>query len=280
MPEGSLMLRLWRAALYLAATLPTGPIQAVLLLVRSPLSRRFPAFYHRVCCRILGFHVEAEGERSAHRPTLFVANHSSYLDIPILGGLIEASFVAKAEIARWPFFGLLAKLQRSVFIDRRPGSTAQHRDVILSRLEEGDDLIVFPEATSSDSIHILPFKSALFSVAEYRPNGEPLQVQPISVAYVRLDGMPLGRYFRPFYAWYGSMTVGSHLWTMLGLGHLTVKVIFHPPVTLEQFGSRKALATHCYGVITAGVSTALAGRGASDEAALEAAAEEMMADVE
>jgi 1-acyl-sn-glycerol-3-phosphate acyltransferase len=279
-PDGSLLLRLWRAALYLAVTLPTGPIQATLLLIRSPLSRRFPSFYHRVCCRILGFHIETEGVRSAHRPTLYVANHSSYLDIPILGGLIEASFVAKAEIARWPFFGVLAKLQRSIFVDRRPGSSAQQRDAIMSRLDEGDDLIIFPEATSSDSIHILPFKSALFSVAEYRPNEQPLQVQPISVAYVRLDGMPLGRFFRPFVAWYGSMQVGPHLWTMLGLGHLTVKVIFHAPVTFEQFGSRKALATHCYRVITAGVSTALAGRGPADEAALAAAAEELMADAE
>jgi 1-acyl-sn-glycerol-3-phosphate acyltransferase len=280
MPDGSLMLRLWRAALYLAATLPTGPIQAILLLIRSPLARRFPAFYHRVCCRILGFRIEVEGMRSAHRPTLYVANHSSYLDIPILGGLIEGSFVAKAEIARWPFFGVLAKLQRSIFVDRRPGSSAKQRDAIMSRLEEGDDLIIFPEATSSDSIHVLPFKSALFSVAEFRPRDQPLQVQPISVAYVRLDGMPLGRFFRPFVAWYGGMEVGPHLWTMLGLGTLTVKVIFHAPVTLEQFGSRKQLSTHCYRVITAGVATALAGRGPGDEAALEAAAEEQMAEAD
>ena len=279
MIDGGFFLRLWRATLYLAVTLPTGPIQAVLLLCKSNLARRFPSFYHRLCCRILGFRIETAGERSAVHPTLYVANHSSYLDIPILGSLIAGSFVAKAEIARWPYFGTLAKLQRSIFIDRRPGTTAQQRDAIMSRLEEGDDLVIFPEATSSDSIHMLPFKSALLSVAEFRPRGEALVVQPITVAYVRLDGMPLGRFYRPFVAWYGAMEVAPHLWTMLGLGKITVRVIFHPPVTLEQFGSRKELAVHCYKVIAAGLAAALGGRGPGSEADIEGESEELMADV-
>jgi lyso-ornithine lipid O-acyltransferase len=273
MTEGGLLLRLWRAALYLAITIPTGPVQALLLLIKSPLARRFPSLYHRICCRILGFRIDTTGTRSSAHPTLYVANHASYLDIPVLGSLIAGSFVAKAEIATWPYFGVLAKLQRSIFIDRRPGSTAQHRDMIMRRLEEGDDLIIFPEATSGDGIHMLPFKSALLSVAELRPRGEPLVVQPISIAYVRLDGMPLGRFYRPLVSWYGAMEVAPHLWTMLGLGALTVKVIFHPTVTLEQFGSRKALAAHCYKVVSIGLAAALSGRAPSDEAALAAAAE-------
>jgi 1-acyl-sn-glycerol-3-phosphate acyltransferase len=281
MTEGGLLLRLWRVALYLAVTVPTGPIQALLLLIKSPLARRFPSFYHRLCCRILGFRIDITGTRSTVHPTLYVANHASYLDIPILGGLIAGSFIAKAEIASWPYFGILAKLQRSVFVDRRPGSTAQQRDAIMRRLEEGDDLIIFPEATSGDGIHILPFKSALLSVAELRPRGEPLVVQPVSVAYVRLDGMPLGRFYRPLVSWYGGMEVAPHLWMMLGLGAITVKVIFHQPVTLEEFGSRKALAAHCYKVVAVGLAAALSGRAPSDDAAFAAAAETeaLLADV-
>jgi 1-acyl-sn-glycerol-3-phosphate acyltransferase len=281
MTEGGLLLRLWRVALYLAVTVPTGPIQALLLLIKSPLARRFPSFYHRLCCRILGFRIDTTGTRSTVHPTLYVANHASYLDIPILGGLIAGSFIAKAEIASWPYFGILAKLQRSVFVDRRPGSTAQQRDAIMCRLEEGDDLIIFPEATSGDGIHMLPFKSALLSVAELRPRGEPLVVQPVSVAYVRLDGMPLGRFYRPLVSWYGGMEVAPHLWMMLGLGAITVKVIFHQPVTLEEFGSRKALAAHCYRVVAVGLAAALSGRAPSDDAAFAAAAETeaLLADV-
>jgi lyso-ornithine lipid O-acyltransferase len=274
MTEGGLFLRLWRAALYLMVTIAAGPIQGTLVATKHRFARRFPRYYHRICCRILGFQIEQVGEPSPHRPTLFVANHSSYLDIPVLGSLIDGSFVAKAEIASWPYFGTLAKLQRSIFVDRRPGTTVKQRNAIMARLEEGDDLIIFPEATSSDSIHLLPFKSSLLSVAELRPKGAPLAVQPVTVAYVRLDGMPMGRFFRPLVAWYGGMEVAPHLWTMLGLGTLSIRVIFHPVVTLSQYGSRKELAIHCFKVIHAGLAASLAGRGLGTEAEAEEEAED------
>jgi len=159
-----------------------------------------------------------------------------------------------------PFFGLLAKLQRSVFIDRRPNRAGAQRDEMVARLESGDSLILFPEGTSGDGNRVLPFKSALFAVAGLRPHGKPLVVQPVSIAYTRLDGMPIGRYLRPYFAWYGDMDLLGHLWRALGLGHLTVAVEFHPPVTLEDFASRKALAGHCQRAVADGLATALSGR--------------------
>jgi 1-acyl-sn-glycerol-3-phosphate acyltransferase len=129
---------------------------------------------------------------------------------------------------------------------------------------------------------MLPFKSSLLSVAEYRPKGVPLAVQPVTVVYLRLDGMPMGRFFRPFIAWYGGMEVAPHLWTMLGLGTLTVRVIFHPIITIEQFGSRKDLAVQCYKVIHAGLAASLAGRGPGADSATgdEDEDEELMAEAE
>jgi 1-acyl-sn-glycerol-3-phosphate acyltransferase len=102
----------------------------------------------------------------------------------------------------------------------------------------------------------------------------------VTVAYLRLDGMPLGRFYRPFIAWYGAMQVAPHLWTVIGLGRISVRVIFHPVVTLDQFSSRKDLAVHCYKVIAAGLAAALAGRGPGSEADIEDEPEDMMADVD
>jgi lyso-ornithine lipid O-acyltransferase len=265
---GATLLRLGRLSLYLALTLPLMPVQAAAVALNRPLARRLPRFYHGWSARILGFHIKAEGERSSLRPTLFVSNHTSYLDIEILGALIEGSFVAKREVARWPFFGWLAKLQRTVFVDRRVRSTAAQRDAIRERLDAGDNLILFPEGTANDGNRVLPFKSALFSVADYSGRSGALTVQPVSLAYTRLDGIPLGRFYRPFFAWYGDMELAPHLWAMLGLGTVEVAVTFHPPVTLAQFGSRKALAEHCHRVIAHGVAGALAGR--NEEAPLPA----------
>ncbi|HXP30843.1 MAG TPA: lysophospholipid acyltransferase family protein [Stellaceae bacterium] len=266
----ALLLRLGRVIAYFGLTLPLMPVQAALIGLGSPLARRLPAFYHGLVCRVLGLRLERRGMPSHVHPTLFVANHTSYLDIEILGAAIEGSFISKAEVGQWPFFGWLAKLQRTVFVDRRVRSTAEQRDAIKERLEHGDNLILFPEATSGDGMHVLPFKSALFSVAEYAPKGEPLVVQPVSIAYVRLDGMPLGRFYRPFLAWYGDMTMGSHLWTMLGLGTVEVAVTFHPPVTFAAFGSRKAMAEYCCRVVSGGLSAALAGRPPVEDEAPDA----------
>ncbi len=184
----------------------------------------------------------------------------SYTDITVLGSLIAGSFIAKAEVARWPFFGWLAKLQRTVFVDRRMRSTQLQRDAMTARLAAGDALILFPEGTSGDGNRVLPFKSALFSAAERMQAIVPIVVQPVSIAYTRLDGMPLGRLLRPFIAWYGSAELAPHLWVMLGLGVVEVVVEFHPPAFIADCGSRKALARYCYLRAAGGMASALAGR--------------------
>ena len=193
-------------------------------------------------------------------PTLFVCNHTSYLDIIALGAVVPGCFVAKAEVRSWPVFGFLSTLQRTVFVERRTSRTAHHRDDMAARLEAGDSLILFPEGTSNDGNRVLPFKSAFFGIAEKPIGGKPLVVQPVSIAYTRLNGIPMGRPYRPFYAWYGDMELASHLWTVAGLGAATIAIQFHPPVTIEQFGSRKAMAQACQATIADGVSRAISGK--------------------
>jgi 1-acyl-sn-glycerol-3-phosphate acyltransferase len=223
---------------------------------------RYARAYFRVCTRLLGFRVVSRGAPPcAARPALFIANHASYLDILILGSLLDACFVAKAEVAGWPGFGFLARIARTVFVERKRGGSARERDQLTRRLQAGDALILFPEGTSNDGNRVLPFKSSLFAVAQMRgPDGDPLPVQPVSVAYTRLDGLPMGRAFRPFYAWYGDMSLAGHLFAALGLGRLTVEVVFHATVSIADFADRKALANHCHDVVSHGVVTALAGR--------------------
>jgi 1-acyl-sn-glycerol-3-phosphate acyltransferase len=256
---GSLTLRLRRLAVYLVFTMLLMPVQAIGLLLRQRWVTSFPRFYHRCCCRILGLRVRRIGEPARARPVLFAANHVSYLDITIFGSLIAGSFIAKREVARWPLFGWLAKLQRSVFIDRQVRSTAEQRDSIAGRLAAREALILFPEGTSGDGNRVLPFKSALFSVADHAASG-PVTVQPVSIAYTRLDGMPIGRRFRPLFAWYGAMAMAPHLWRVLGLGTIEVVVEFHPPTTLAACGSRKMLARYCEERVAGGLASALTGR--------------------
>jgi len=208
----------------------------------------------------MGIEIATVGTMSRHRPTLFVSNHTSYLDITVLGALIPGSFVAKAEVAKWPLYGWLAKLQRTVFVDRKRNTSHLQRDQLQQRLVAGDNLVLFPEGTSNDGNRVLPFRSALLSVAETPLPNVSLTVQPVSVAYVTLNGIPMGHGLRPLVAWYGDMTLGPHLWQFSRLGKVTAVVEFHPPVAVKDAGSRKDLTRYCLTAVAAGVERALTGR--------------------
>jgi 1-acyl-sn-glycerol-3-phosphate acyltransferase len=250
-----------RITAYALLTLPLLPVQALLNVVCKPAARWLPVYYHRLVCLILGLKVRVRGTMSPARPTLFAVNHVSYLDIEVLGSLIPGSFVAKREVSTWPFFSWLAKLQRSVFVERKAHATLKSNDEITRRLQAGDDLILFPVGTSSDGTYVLPFRSSFFAAAQVRrKDGQPIPVQPVSICYTRLDGIPLGRHWRPFYTWFGDMELGGHAWQMAGLGEVEVMVNFHPPVDIDQLGDRKKLSAYCQQVITEGVASSNSGR--------------------
>lgn len=222
---------------------------------------KLPLILHKGIVKILKIKLRLHGEHTPNRPTLFVANHASYLDVPVLGSVIPAAFVAKHEVGTWPLIGPMAKLQRTVFVIRRSIKAAEQTSVLRQRLMEGQNLIVFPEGTSSDGHGVLPFKSSLFNVVEEPlPNGMPIMVQPVSVVCTEILGMPIGRAWRPYYAWFGDMTLVPHLWRAFCLGHFTVDVIFHPAVSPSAFANRKALSQHCQDVVAKGVELCVTGR--------------------
>ncbi|WP_419903077.1 lysophospholipid acyltransferase family protein [Kiloniella sp.] len=256
---GSNFRAFYRLLAYLSFTLSLIPLQMLLLLLRLPGRYRLPLWYHGATCFLTGIKVVTRGKRCSRRPTLFVSNHVSYLDISVLGSLIDGHFVAKSEVGSWPLFGVLAKLSGTVFIQRRRHKSKESGANMARRLGDGRDLILFPEGTSSDGTRVLPFKSALFSVAQVAEGDSPLMVQPISITYTRLDGMPIGRLWRPFYAWYGDMELPGHLWHALAMGTLTVEVEFLEPVEAKSLANRKDMAAHCHGLVSRGVSSALSG---------------------
>jgi 1-acyl-sn-glycerol-3-phosphate acyltransferase len=258
---GSPLRGAFRLLSYLLLTLLLMPFHllALALGLRSVVNG-LPLVYHRLVCTILGIRVRVHGRRSDVTPTLFVCNHVSYLDIEVLGGLVPGSFVAKAEVATWPFFKTLAKAQRTIFVERRTGKTSASRDAMMKRLDTGDNLMLFPEGTSSDGTRVLPFRSALFGVAQLRHGDKPIRVQPVAISYTRLDGIPLGRYWRPLFAWFGDLELVPHLWQMVCLGETEAMVTFFPTVDIDTLGDRKKLAEYCYRQVSLGVQAANTGR--------------------
>jgi 1-acyl-sn-glycerol-3-phosphate acyltransferase len=248
-------------AVFLAVTIVLMPVQWLFLKLGAGAARTFPHWYHRQVARIFGIRIKMIGQPVTGEGVLLVANHTSWADIIIFSAVAPISFVAKAEIAKWPFFGTLARLQRTVFVERaRRSATGDVRDAIRERLLQGDALVLFPEGTSHDGNTVLPFKSALLGAAEARlANGHYVKVQPVSTAFTSLHGMPMGREYRPLFAWYGDMEMMPHLWEALQAGPLDVVVQFHEPFSLDQM-DRKALAARAEDIVRDGQAMALAGR--------------------
>ncbi len=247
-----------RGAAVLAFTVLAMPVQAVFVLLPGPAKVVFARLYWAALCRLIGLRVRVVGTQARQvdrRAVVFASNHSSWLDVLVLGGSLEACFVAKAEVGGWPLVRTVARLGRTVFVSRRARDTGRERDAMRQRLGDGDNLILFPEGTSSDGSRVLPFRSAFFSIVDaVEGQGRPM-IQPVSVVYDQLAGLPTGRASRPVFAWYGDMDLGSHSWRLLQLRGLRATVLLHAPIDPAGYASRKALSQAVWDTVAAGAAT-------------------------
>jgi 1-acyl-sn-glycerol-3-phosphate acyltransferase len=187
------------------------------------------------------------GAPPRHHPSLVIAHHVSWIDISVISAVAPTVFVAKREIADWPIFGLLAKLQQSVFVDRqRRQKTKEVNSEIAERLVGGDPVVLFAEGTSSDGNRVLPFCSALIGAAGdalmHAKNTSRILVQPLSIAYVGLHGIPMGRQHRHRAAWYGSTDLLPHLKKVLREGAIDVVLTWGEPIAFAAESNRKQVA--------------------------------------
>jgi 1-acyl-sn-glycerol-3-phosphate acyltransferase len=155
-------------------------------------------------------------------------------------------FVAKHEVSTWPIFGLLARLQRSVFIDRtRRSATVAANRAIGERLADGDRVVLFAEGTSSDGNRVLPFRSSLIAAVETAAGKmvpSDIAIQPAAIAYTAGNGVPLGRRHRPRVAWYGDLDLLPHLAAIIRRGAIDVTVSTGVPIRADAVADRKATA--------------------------------------
>lgn len=232
-----------------------------------PMKRRLPVHFHRLALKVIGVRVTVEGAPAAGRPLLITANHASWLDILVLGSLMPLSFVAKSEVASWPIFGLFAKLQRSIFIEReRRAKAGAQAAELAARLSEGDAMVLFPEGTTSDGLKLLPFRSALVGAARAAIDAgghAHVLVQPVALAYTRLHGLPLGRQWRPLVAWLGDAELIPHLMGLAREGAVDVTVAFGAPITFDREGDRKAVTIRAEAEVRRLLSDAVGGRRAA-----------------
>jgi lyso-ornithine lipid O-acyltransferase len=247
-------------------TLGLLPVQLVALWLKLPLRSTLPVAWHKIMCRIMRIKVVVHGRASDARPLLIVSNHVSWSDISALSSVMPLSFVAKSEVEGWPIFGMLAKLQRTVFINRDARQqTGVQAKAIAARLgHEKDVMVLFAEGTTGDGTRLLPFKSALTGAAALAIGDDGIaHVQPVAIAYTRYGGLPVGFKRRLQAAWIGDLDLLPHLKHILTGQPIDVEISFGEPIIIAPPVNRKAVTEACETSIGVMVRAAFSGRVAT-----------------
>lgn len=229
----------------------------VLALHKGKASYILPRLWLAGTTKIFGISYQITGTPSRAPQTLYMSNHLSYLDIPLLGGLIKnSSFLAKKEVATWPVFGFLSKLQQTAYIERKGTAIKKEAQKLQERVDKKQNLVIFPEGTSTDGIKVRNFKSSLFTLAIGQIDHPDLYIQPITLKLLTTDKkQPQTLDERRLYTWpvEDLIELPEHLWRFARCRGAALQLIFHDTIKASDWDDRKALAKACQNSVSNGL---------------------------
>ena len=229
--------------LFLPFMLVVLPLQALILALRLPFWTVVPPLFHKMACLFLGLRVTVIGAPATGRPTLLTANHISWTDIVAIGSVTPVAFVAKSEVGKWPVVSALARLQKTIYVDRtRRAGTGRTAEAMGKHMANGSPVVLFAEGQSDIGTHVLPFRSALVGAAQHAmeaAGATEVNIQPLTVAYTRLEGLPIRRNERSLVAWIKSKSIKQNIVEILSGPRKDVTVAFGTPQVLAHGADRK-----------------------------------------
>ena len=205
---------------YFLTALPFYPYFKVNPMAARKIICRILGAYARFALWFMGFEVTREiKEGKGSDNYLFVSNHLSYTDILVICGYYPACFVTSVEMRDTPFLGQICKLAGCVFVERRnKKNLGQEVKEITDALKAGLDVVIFPEATSTNGEEVIRFRRPLFRAA----CDSQISVKPLTINYRFLDEEPVSCKNRDKVFWYGDMTFADHLWGVFRIKKIAV----------------------------------------------------------
>ncbi len=174
---------------------------------------------------------------------LLVSNHMGFLDILALFSLVPALFVTSQEMRETPFLGLVTEMAGCMFVERRSRmKTVEEMKSVARVLQQGFQVVLYPEATSTNGEQVLPFKRTLMMAAAQAQ----VPIQPVVVNFREINGDGFIEKWRDYVCWYGDMTFAGAAWRALTLKSLTIEVEFLEKIypTLEDDRALVASRAH------------------------------------
>ncbi len=190
---------------------------------KSHREMRVLYFWGHVALWCFGLRAHVKGKIHI-RGGVITSNHINFIDIPLIFAVVPGYMMAKSEIRSWPLIGWFARLIGTEFVIRDPKHTPNQVKSLRKRLENGDRMVLFPEATTTDGQRVIPFRSSLFAaLAEVGDKGV---VQPVSIFYRPPKGAS-----RNFFGFWGDASLVRQMWaTFASKGIKRVDVILHEPL--------------------------------------------------
>ena len=232
------------------------PFQFISIILRIKSRYYFPKIFLKLLNRVTGIKIITNFQKMKNKHTagiLYISNHVSFLDILCLGSLLDAKFIAKKEVSKMGLFGILAILNDTFFIDNtNQRKSIEYNYKIQKKLIKKQNLILFPEGTTSPGNSIIKFKSSLFESTKIIDKDNVKKyanVQPISICYTSKNNLPMGIFYRRYVAWVGNYPLLNLMIDFLKTGPVTININFHDCLNLSQFKNRKMLSNMCEEII-------------------------------
>lgn len=198
-------------------------------------------WWHARLCRALGLRLRIAGR--VEPGCLLVANHISWLDIPVVGAQHAIGFLSKAEVRAWPLIGWMAEIAGTLFIERGAHQTDRIATRLAAEVAQKRSLMIFPEGTTGDGRRVQRFYPRLFSVAQ----DGGIRLQPVAISY-RWGEASLPDTRAPYI---DDDTLIASLWRIARHPNLVAHVQFLPPLQVTDAMTRRALAESARQAISA-----------------------------
>lgn len=246
------MILAWKLPFFLATVLAflLVSVPGALLIRRLRSQQRFHMLTTHFFCRFFlwanGFRIHVPHRPDPRSHDLIVGNHLGLLDILVHSATRPALFITSTEMRDTPGLGLLTRMGASLYVNRRnrhqiQSEVSEIRETLLS----GFNVVLFPEATSTNGEQVLPFKKTLLTAAA----GTGIHIRPVVINYRRVNGEPVGLKYRDHVCWYGDQSFVSALLRILSMRRCEVELLYFEPLRIETPEQRSHVAETAYRLI-------------------------------
>lgn len=198
--------------------------------------------------KVFNVDITIKGAPVAGTNFLYVGNHMGFVDIFVLASKIPAMFITSQEMRETPLLGSLCEMGGCVFVERRSRTQIVNElGTLKQALEQGFNVVLYPEATSTNGEAVLPFKKTLMMAGPQ--SNRP--IQPGCINFTEINGEDFNLDNRDAVCWYGDMTFVEAIWGSLTTSSIKVQLEFLEPMYEAPDADRGHVAIKAHSLISA-----------------------------